>query len=891
MNLKIGDYLIYLESDSNNFISELYIKKENFSYFIKIIDVQTDYGLILGNFKKEKELKKMIQFKLEWSNDKLISLISKNDNFNCYFNIKSNINDYLYLSLEFHVLQKFKTNYLKFNIDYNLKNPLDFAWVPHLRPNKYFIIGDHKFWAPAIILLKNSNSFTLIPDIKDVQKDRRYKLHLDFNCSEETVNHYVAYGFRNYRPKDHVMFYADSKLKTRFEPNKIFKLNFYIRISKTENAKSLVKDCSEFLWNQFGMFYFKDILPQTSLYGDLSEFSFKRLFNPKLFNIYQEYKRNNEIFGGFINRSWCGRSKSKYKIINEDQIKDLIAKPQFTSRAMRLLQEKLLNSKFWMNIIGKGSTIFSITNIKWFWNQAWFLNVRTAFGLKLLGLEKNIREFIEIPDKIINTCLIAPEYDGFIPSILIETKEGLRWINGVLGFNPMNEFNVVDCALTYIWLLKYSNKFNYRKKDILIKVKNFLNTIKKLQLNNGAIPTIIEIKEKKENSCSESSEKNHYEFISKPGLLYESSGSSVIGWLICEYMQFLKTDENELSYFVNDKTFLGELIKMAEKIADFISKEIIPQNKWFDFETFYSCTQYANAYKNKLKDPYTQILPQNNFSIYWTCEFFKELFKITNNSEYIEKGIFVLNYLTLFQQVWSPPFLNANLFGGFGCQNTDAEWSDTRQALFAITLTDYYLLTKNKIYLQRAISALKASYVLLLHENNKLVAEGNFRWYKETDYGVLFENYGHQGFDMPVPSIVTIDWGIGTANLAYTMIEEKFGDLFIDLEINYAIGINGVFVSKYSDIENDGFEFRISIIKFEQINEPIIVVYKNQNTKINKINISIKEIKEINKDSKGTINKKFKDEIYSVYFEVNSLKLGFNKIKLKLFGKNYHIII
>ena len=64
-------------------------------------------------------------------------------------------------------------------------------------------------------------------------------------------------------------------------------------------------------------------------------------------------------------------------------------------------------------------------------------------------------------------------------------------------------------------------------------------------------------------------------------------------------------------------------------------------------------------------------------------------------------------------QVWSHPSLTPNLLGGFTTQNTDAEWSDARQAIIAPELFAYYkaLAARNHSdalqYLQRGVAALR----------------------------------------------------------------------------------------------------------------------------------------------------------------------------------------
>src|SRR5690606_41420452 len=45
--------------------------------------------------------------------------------------------------------------------------------------------------------------------------------------------------------------------------------------------------------------------------------------------------------------------------------------------------------------------------------------------------------------------------------------------------------------------------------------------------------------------------------------------------------------------------------------------------------------------------------------------------------------ISIVDYLCLYQAVWSPPFLSLAVFGGFVVGNGHPAWSDARQGFFA----------------------------------------------------------------------------------------------------------------------------------------------------------------------------------------------------------------
>ena len=64
---------------------------------------------------------------------------------------------------------------------------------------------------------------------------------------------------------------------------------------------------------------------------------------------------------------------------------------------------------------------------------------------------------------------------------------------------------------------------------------------------------------------------------------------------------------------------------------------------------------------------------------------FLSLYEVTGQMDYLRLAGRVMDRLSLYQQVWDPPWLSLNAFGGYGVMNTDGEWNDARQAQFAET--------------------------------------------------------------------------------------------------------------------------------------------------------------------------------------------------------------
>jgi hypothetical protein len=169
----------------------------------------------------------------------------------------------------------------------------------------------------------------------------------------------------------------------------------------------------------------------------------------------------------------------------------------------------------------------------------------------------------------------------------------------------------------------------------------------------------------------------------------------------------------------------------------------------------------------------------------------RSLFELTGETRYMDLGTQVLDYLCLYQQVWSPPWLSRRLFGGFGVQNTDAEWSDARQAYFAVTLMEYARLTGRREYAERGVAALRAMFSLF-------ESPGSPR---------TWENYGHGGADAP-GGVTGIHWGTGSAVTSVHLVRAAWGDIYVDAA-GWGAGIDGYTVREVS-VGPSGINLQVS---------------------------------------------------------------------------------
>ncbi len=416
------------------------------------------------------------------------------------------------------------------------------------------------------------------------------------------------------------------------------------------------------------------------------------------------------------------------------------------------------------------STYFDQKKQKWggrsfpddLWFHSWFNNMRTAYGLYKWGEKLSKPEWKQKAIEVRNLILNAPVDKGFFKTIYNSQTES--WIASGQGGGG-NVYHLPDNSWTAYWLLRFNQECEYDKRTNKF-ILDYAYALLSCQQPDGSFPTCLFTDNLKPDSVLNSS---------------ASEGLSV--WLLAEM---------RLRGLFPDK-YKKSVDNAIRKGLNHIQKEILPWQKFEDFELYFSCSPKPLAFY----DPLSEMYGQNTLSIQWCAEAFRAGYQLFKYRQDYDNALFCIGLLCLYQQVWNPPYLSFYAFGGFGVMNTDAEWSDARQAQFAETLANFYDLTGKREYLERAVAAAKASFALMVIDENKDVAPLN---YKGTDnqfeiHGAMAENYGHCGKDCRSGQS-GFHWGTGSALCTSIILQNRYGDLYIDPNLNFAIGINGIVINK-----------------------------------------------------------------------------------------------
>ena len=375
------------------------------------------------------------------------------------------------------------------------------------------------------------------------------------------------------------------------------------------------------------------------------------------------------------------------------------------------------------------------------WFSIWFNALRTAYGMHLYGDAAGDTLLVQRSERVLNLALLAPRAGGLAPTIFYFDSAGGHWVadHGWGGIDSGKRLPMFHNAYTATWMLAWADLVPARRRAILDYTAGIARFLTAHQRPTGVIPSWFDA------ASGEPS----------PVLRDENAETAGAALFLSRYAAATGDTSSR---------------RAAENAMGYIFRSVVPDRKWFDFETFFSCSAKPVGFFDSVTGQY----PQNTLSMDMAAEACASLFSLTGKKEYVDRGSVILDYLCLYQQVWSPRWLSRELFGGFGVQNTDAEWSDARQAYFAMTLMEYYALTGRREYFERGVAALRAMFSL----------------FESADSPRTAENYGHSGGDAPA-GVTGLHWGTGSAVVSVHLVRALYGDAYVNVRDGWGAGIDG----------------------------------------------------------------------------------------------------
>lgn len=365
------------------------------------------------------------------------------------------------------------------------------------------------------------------------------------------------------------------------------------------------------------------------------------------------------------------------------------------------------------------------------WFNAWFQTLRTAYGWYLYGRNAHDDDAMAKAESVLNLVLSAPQKEGAFPTIYLVKSR--RWVpdDGWAGYQ--DSYHTFCMSWTAYWMLRWMEDLTpQRAADVLPFVKAYGDFLLQHQLPSGVIPSWYD-----SQSLTPRAEFRDFNAETAPSALFLATLGTVTG----------------------DRRYIAA----AEKAMDFVTKEVVPRQRWYDFETFLSCARKGYGFY----DTWTAQYPQNNLAEIEAVRAWLVLYQATSKQAYLERGVNALDYLLLTQQVWNNPSFSPELLGGFTTQNTDAEWSDARQGYVATLLFDYYRATGKVEYLERAVASARSTFAV-----------------------APWENWAHTGYIDEPGALTGFHWGTGSAMTSVEMMSPFLGDAFIDAGAKQGVGFD-----------------------------------------------------------------------------------------------------
>jgi len=403
--------------------------------------------------------------------------------------------------------------------------------------------------------------------------------------------------------------------------------------------------------------------------------------------------------------------------------------------------------------VGAITTSRSYQGDVWFsvWFSAWFNPVISAYGLFHFGRALGEPDWMDRARSTRALALSSPLTSGLFPMVFVFGED--RWVESHHQGGGPGIFHLMDMSWTMYQLLRWHRELE-PDEEILDRAREYARAISTLQRDDGGLPAYVD------------AELRPVDFVDRAALLRDlenGNGDPYLTHKLPEWSERRFTESAEdaasllflselASLLPPDDAAVGPILTTARAIARYLEEKVIPDARWCDFEVYFSCS----AKDLDFDDTRSGQWPQNTLSMHHAAAGFLRLYRLTGAKTYLLSGRRVLDRLSLYQQVWSPPWLGLHSVGGYGAMNTDGEWNDARQAQFAETHLEYSEATGETEDRERALAAARSAFTTTFLPASAQRYSG---WWREP-HGMAAENHGHAGSDQ-LNGVSGFDWGSG----------------------------------------------------------------------------------------------------------------------------------
>ncbi len=637
----------------------------------------------------------------------------------------------------------------------------EFIHTPKLKFAKDDIFGDRTFYSPAVILQEKGLFCALVPDLDLINEymvlspDARYSPNriegrpldiprdssvwsmptgLDFNLASGLADRPLfSFGIADAIATHHMHWLhpSDGSMVRHLESNRV-KYGFDLFVGADAPRFSGYQAISRFMWERYGTRTLQKPRPQVMPFEEYAKACFPASASYKGWWVRQP--------GWIIENS----APKGYPDMEEWQQWEMEGWPVGGYKN---------NAPDWYDMIEF---------------TTWWNNMRDAPGIYWWGKHTADSGLVDKARRIVNLILLSPQNQGPFPVIYrVFSKhwQGNHWdppetmdSSRVERYfsNESQSYQTTAISKTCAHLLRYYRLCEPNER-ILPFVKKYGDFIAGHTDPNGCLPSWF----------SAGLAPNPY--------LRFNGEQGVHIWFL-----------SELYLATKDQKYL----ETAEKMAAFMQKEILPKQRWLDFEVYFSCGVKAMNFT----DPYTGQDPRGNVSMSWAAEGFAALYRATGKNDWLQSGEQVIDYLGFYQTVWAPHYIyTAYPFGGTDTDNGDAAWLNGHQAMLPGIFAWYGKELGRQDLIERAVALARASLVLTNLPENVANRVYNFPNYPT---GLGPENIDHEGIPQ-TPLRTGASWCEVGGLTGVADIMRELGGMYINVEKHLAAGINGVNVKSW----------------------------------------------------------------------------------------------
>jgi hypothetical protein len=388
------------------------------------------------------------------------------------------------------------------------------------------------------------------------------------------------------------------------------------------------------------------------------------------------------------------------------------------------------------------------------WFSSWFNPLRSSYGLYHYGSVLGNRDWVEMARATRSLVLEAPTTGGLFPTLFVFGDD--RWVESHHQGGGPGIFHLMDMSWTMYQLLRWHRDLE-ANEETLTRAREYAKALASLQRSDGGLPAYVD------------TQGTPVTAVDRQALIKDLEGRGGDPYVL--EMMTSKWDEARYVDSAEDSAsllFLSTLagllpstddagpgvLATARGIARYLAESVVPNAKWADFEVYFSCSpKRLDFYDHRSRQ-----WPQNTLCMHHAAAGLLALFEATAERQYLQLAGRVMDRLSLYQQVWDPPWLSLDGFGGYGVMNTDGEWNDARQAQIAETHLDFGRVTEEPEHTERAIAAARAAFTTVFLPAS---ASGYSGWWRSPQ-GMAAENHGHAGVDQ-LNGVSGFDWGSGSA--------------------------------------------------------------------------------------------------------------------------------